>query len=223
MDKLKVYKDLTEYLREPRLGSLYRTVKRMFLEQDAIGHNWEHIRRDILNVVYIGRQERADMDIVLPAMILHDIGYVTHPLEPEFHPVHGSKECYRFLDSWTGEQRDIISSCILKHKGKFPGFEHSEPETLEERVVCDADQVDKFGWIGFLQMMRVYIEHATKGKEEYKTLAGLARGMKKQKAISLYTDTGKRMVSERLEPDFNLVAERLEAELLFYEGWGEDF
>lgn len=219
IDKKQVYNDLNTRLQEPRLKDLYRTVEKLFLVQDAIGHNWEHVRRDILNVVYIGREEHADMNIVVPAMILHDIGYVTHTHEPEMHPVHGSRECYRFLDAWPDDQKDSISSCILKHKGKFPGFEHSEPETLEEKVVCDADQVDKFGWVGFMQMLRVYVEHAAKGKEEYKTLTGLAKGMKKQKAIRLYTETGKKMAAERAEPDFSTVAEKLEEELEFYEDW----
>lgn len=223
MNTKHIYTALTKYLQEPRLRDLYRTVKSLFIEQDAIGHNWEHVRRDIINAVYIGLEENADMEIVMPAMILHDIGYVTHTQEPEQHPVHGSRECYRFLDAWTREQKDRISSCILKHKGKFPGFEHSEPETPEEQVVCDADQVDKFGWIGFMQMMKVYIEHASKGKEQFKTLTGLARGMKNQKAIRLYTKTGKRMAGERRDPDFSKIAETLETELVFYEGWEERF
>jgi len=218
-----LYAELNRLLATPRVKALYQKVKSEFDLRDAIGHNWEHVRRDIVNAVKIGLEEGTDMDIVLPAIILHDIGFVTHPYDPAMHSVHGSKECYRYLDEWDRDQQNSISGCILKHKGRFPGFEHSEPETLEEKVVCDADQVDKFGWVGFLQMMKVYVEHGTQGILRFKTHAGLAAGMKAQEAITLYTEAGRRIASQRREPDFVSVAEQLEKELEVYAGWEEPF
>lgn len=223
METQTIYAKLNDILSEPRLQTLYRKVESSFKQQDGIAHNWEHVRRDIVNVVQIGLAEHADMSIVMPAMILHDLGYLTHPQDPGNHPVNGSKECYAFLSDWTPEERDKISSCILKHKGKFPGFEHSEPETLEEKVVCDADQVDKFGWVGFMQMMRVYIEHGTKGFKKFNTITGLAKGILAQGIITLYTETGKRMAAMRRHPDFKVVSAELSKELSLYDGWKETF
>ncbi len=143
------------------------------------------------------------MEIVMPAIILHDIGFVTHPHEPKKHPINGARECFRFLDDWTPEQRERISSCILKHKAKYPGYEHTEPETLEERVVCDADQVDKFGWVGFMQSLKVYVEYGIKGNERFKTLSGLA--------------------AQKSDPDFMEVSTKLTEELSLSEEWKEPF
>ncbi len=223
MEQQKIYDELNSLLSQPRLRKLYRKVEEEFREQDAIGHNWEHVRRDILNAVYIGGKENADMEIVMPAIILHDIGYVTHNHDPKNHPINGSHECIRFLCEWTTEQRVLISACILKHKGKFPGFEHSEPETLEEKVVCDADQIDKFGWVGFMQIIKVYVEYAELGNKRFKTLKGLAKGMKNQTSICLYTETGKQLAAERTEPDFASISAKIEQELNFYEDWKEEF
>ncbi len=219
----EIYAELNHLLLEPGVQELYQTVEAAFKAQDAIAHNWEHVRRDIVNSVEIGLQEGADMGIVIPAIILHDIGYVTHPHEPEQHPINGSRECCRFLDAWTPEQRTLISSCILKHKGKFPGFEHSEPETLEEKVVCDADQVDKFGWIGFIQVVKVFVEHGTKGHDLYKTFPGMAGALTRRKSIMLYTETGKHLAAKRREPDFMDISEKLTRELYLYEEWKEPF
>ena len=176
MNTYEVKTELNKLFQEKRILDLYETVKKMFIAKNPIGHNWEHIQRVISHAVYIGLAEKADMHIVIPAVILHDIGYLSHPGEPRNHPVYGAEECFPFLADWTVEQREQISSCILKHKGKFPGFKQGEPETLEEQVVCDADQLDKFGWIGFMQMVKVYMEYVAEGDEKFKTMQGLVDG-----------------------------------------------
>ena len=224
VDHERIYGELNRLLEEARLRELYQKVQSAFKVEDPIAHNWEHVRRDILNAVWIGLGEDADMEIVMPAVILHDIGYVTHSHDPERHTVHGARECYRFLGDWRPEQRKKISECILKHKGRYPGFTHREPETLEEKVVCDADQVDKFGWVGFVQMIKVYAEYGwLMGNERYKTLAGLAEAMTHLEGIALYTETGKRLAAKRRPVDVMEISRKLSEDLFFYEDWKEQF
>lgn len=224
MEPERIYKELNRRLEEPRLRKLYQSVRSVYNETNPIAHNWEHIRRDILHAFWIGLEEGADMDIVLPAVILHDIGYITHPHDPRSHPVHGSRECFRFLGDWSGEEQEKISACILKHKGKYPEFEHEQPETLEEKVVCDADQVDKFGWVGFMQMMKVYVEYGYRMNiQKYKTLAGLAEALTHIQGVCLYTETAKRLAAARREPDFLEISRKLLEGLTLYENWKEPF
>jgi hypothetical protein len=224
MESQRIYERLNRLLEEPRLRTLYQAVRSAFEEKDPIAHNWEHVRRDIVNAVRIGLEEGADMDVVMPAMILHDLGYITHSHDPRQHTLHGSRECFRFLEEWTAEEQEKISNCILKHKGKYPGFEQAEPQTLEEKVVCDADQVDKFGWVGFMQMMKVYVEYGyLMGIERYKTLAGLAEAMTHLKGVTLYTETGKRLAAARSDPDFMAISRKLSNGLTLYENWKEPF
>ena len=151
--------------------------------------------------------------------ILHDIGFVLVPAEPKKHDIHGATGCHAFLDEWTPVQREAIARCILRHKGRFPGYSSGEPETLEEKVVCDADQVDKFGWVGLLQVVKVDAEYGYKGVEKFKTLAGLADGLAEAGSMHLYTESARRFARERAEPDVARAAARLKEELALYQGW----
>jgi HD superfamily phosphodiesterase len=220
IDFSPVYRTLDAKLAEERYRTLYARMRDDFAKTNNIAHNWEHVRRVIVNAVYIALQEDADMDIVLPSIILHDLGYATNPEEPKKHPQNGAEKCYDYLDAWQPADRDLISDCILKHKGNYPGY-GVEPESLEEKVVCDGDQVDKFGWVGFMQMVKVYVEYGVRGHKQYSTLAGLAEAITHQQSIVLYTDTGKDFARRMQGPDTINVSEILTAELAPYENWKE--
>jgi len=217
-----VYTHLNELLTQPRMRTLYQQVREVFKSREYSAHNWEHVRRVILNSVYIGVEEKADMNVVLPAAILHDLGYATNPDDPPHHPQNGAKKCFPYLSAWTDAEQKAISNCILKHKGAYPGFDQV-PETLNEKVVCDADQVDKFGWIGFLQLLKVYIEHGRNGIGNYNTLPGLAEAMTHIGDIQLYTATAMRIARHMIGPDLAEASRDLKDDLAFYEGWTEPF
>jgi uncharacterized protein len=219
MDYASVHAELDRLLEAPRLARLYEQVRARFLPVEGIGHNWEHVRRVVVNASLLCKEERADPEIVMPAAILHDIGFVLVPEEPKKHPLHGAAGCRAFLDEWLPEQREAIARCILKHKGRYPGYSGDEPETLDEKVVCDADQVDKFGWVGLLQVVKVYAEYGAKGMERFKTLAGLADGLEQAGEIHLYTESAKRFALDRAEPSLAGAASRLREELSLYLGW----
>lgn len=128
------------------------------------------------------------------------------------------------MEDWTLEQRKKVSGCILKHKGKYPGFTHQEPESIEDKIVYDADQIDKFGRVSFMQMIKVYVEYGLiVGNERYKTLAGLAGAMTHLAGITLYTETGKRLAAERRSVDVMEISRELTEDLFFYEHWKEQF
>lgn len=219
----EVHAALNMLLAEERLQSLYRTVRQMFEQQGSMGHGWEHVRRVIVNAAWIGTEEHAGMDIVMPAVILHDIGFVTNPDEPKKHPEHGARECHRFLEEWSDDERERIARCILTHKSAYPGYNGMEPQTLEEKVVCDADQIDKFGWTGITQMVKVYTEYGLGGREEYRRHAALVNALQHATSITFYTETGRRIAAERGEPNHRAAAQRLAEELAVSETWQEPF
>ncbi len=223
MEHHEIHTALNGMLAEPRLRNLYLAVRDAFAAKGPSAHGWEHVRRVTVNAVPIGLAEKADMEIVMPAILLHDIGFVTNPDEPKKHPEHGARECYRFLSDWNREQQDHISQAILKHKARYPGYDGIEPDTLEERVVCDADQIDKFGWVGFSQMIKVYAEYGANGVERYQRIAGLADGLEHLSEIHLYTDTGRAMAAKLSEPDHLTLARKLREELSLSEDWSEEF
>ena len=219
MDYASVYADLDRILEAPRFARLYGEVKAKFLANEGIGHNWEHVRRVVINAAHLCREEKADPNIVMAAAILHDIGFMLVPSEPKRHHLHGASGCLTYLGDWPLAERQAISKCILKHKGRYPGYSGPEPETLEEKVLCDADQVDKFGWVGLLQALKVYAEYGHMGMERFKTLAGLADGLSEAGRIHRYTESAKRFALERAEPDLTRASLRLKEELAFYQGF----
>jgi len=220
MDNNEIYRKLKVLLAEPRLGLLYSKMKEMYRNL-KISHNWEHIIRVTLNAIVIGTEEKANLRLVIPAALLHDIGFITNPSEPKKHNEYGATACLAYLAEWNEAERKIISDIILKHKGKYPGYTAYEPSTLEERVLCDADQIDKFGWVGLLQVIKVYAEYGSIGYKNFDTLRGLAEGIGEASHIELYTESAKKIAEKRKEPSYQEVSKAILAELTFYEGWKE--
>jgi uncharacterized protein len=206
-------------LSEPRLGRLYATARDLFLAHRGLSHDWDHVKRVLINAARFTAEERARRDIVIPAALLHDIGFLTNPKEPKQHHVHGAEGCIAYLGEWNPEDRRVIAGCILKHKGKFPGYTGMEPQSLEEKVLCDADQIDKFGWVGLLQVVKVYAEYGAALFKNFDTLAGLADGLEEASHIELYTEAGRRMAAELAEPSLAEASRRAKAELRLYEEW----
>ena len=205
---------LQQYLKIGRINRIYSQAEKAFREKRLIGHGWDHILRDIINAVVIGEEEKANMDIVMPAVILHDIGFLYDP-DPSQHPRIGAERCGEWLNDWNTEQRKQIAKCIRVHKGKMREFT-LEPETLEEQVVCDADMLEKAGWLGVLQAVRVFSEFAAAGKAEFYDLYNVAAILAKVKSVKFYTATGRRLAAERGDYMRAEVSEKVLRELDFY-------
>ena len=138
------------------------------------------------------------MDIVMPAILLHDIGFLNDP-DPLHHHIIGSEKCSDWLNAWTDPEKEIIADCIRSHKGKYPGFD-LEPVTLEAKVIHDADVLDKIGWIGVLQGVRIFAEFGLSGIDKYedcKTLFGIVKRNNRLKKTAFYTRTGKELGAKR--------------------------
>jgi len=205
---------LQRYLGIDRITRLYERAKKSFAEKKLIAHGWDHIYRDIINAVVIGDQEQANMDIVLPATILHDIGFL-YDSDSSVHHQVGAERCGEWLAEWNEGEIEGIARCILVHKGKMREFT-LEPENLEEKVVCDADMLEKVGWLGVLQAVRAFVEFAENGKPEYFDLYNLAATVAEAKSVTFYTAAGRRLAAERGGYLRAEICEKALGELEFY-------
>ncbi len=111
-------------------------------------HNWEHSCRVYNLCVCIGRKERADLEVLKVAAYLHDIG---RPWQDKSkgtvcHAEKGAAMAESFLDEYEipKDQGKNIIHCIRSHR--FRG--NVRPETLEAKVLFDADKLDAIGAIG---------------------------------------------------------------------------
>lgn len=147
LDKDAKYKAVYEY-----------TKQRFEATKELPAHNWAHAYRDTLNAIVVGEAEGADMSIVLPATTMHDIGFL-YGAEGRAHGAIGADKLPEYLKDgnieYNEEEITKMADCIRTHKGSM----HDEkPESLEAKVVADADLMEKFGPFGIYQTVRTYTE-----------------------------------------------------------------
>ena len=205
--KLQGYLD-----KDPALRSVVAYTKQRFDAAVTLtAHNWEHIYRDTLNAIVIGEAEDADMSVVMPAIVMHDIGYLYGP--PEVHGPRGADKLPEYLHGagifYSEEAIAKQANCIRTHKGSMRD-EH--PEGLEAKVVADADLLEKFGAFGVYQAIRT---HGEFNWPLTRVIAFMRDG--KGSALTLETETGRRLA----EPGRRFVADFYRALQVAAEPYGD--
>ena len=111
-------------------------------------HAWDHTQRVYNLCMHIGHAEGADMEVLEVAAHLHDIA---RPLQDESkgslcHAVEGAEMARKLIEDYplSAGQKNNIVHCIRAHR--FRG--NHEPQTLEAKVLFDADKLDAIGAIG---------------------------------------------------------------------------
>lgn len=122
-----------------RLAKLAETAKGMYDRGGLKRHNWDHISRNFNRAVIILEQESADVEISLAGVILHDIGYFYGNLKDHAHM--GAEQCVGMLVAlgYSDEEAEAIRHCIAAHDPASGVL----PETIEAKIVYDADMLDK--------------------------------------------------------------------------------
>ncbi|MEO1021199.1 MAG: HD domain-containing protein [Bacteroidota bacterium] len=116
------------------------------LEGDSSGHDWWHIHRVRSLAITIGKKEDADLFIVELAALLHDIAdHKFHDGDDTIGPDVAGKWLSRFDLS-----DDIITHvCSIVQDVSYKGAKVATPmQTLEGKIVQDADRLDAIGAIG---------------------------------------------------------------------------
>ena len=183
-------------------------VKRLLEGQDP-AHDFYHIMRVYKNAKIIGRHERTNMDILLPAVLLHDI--VMHP--------KGSAKSSKSADESADLAEDILQTygypqdeitqicyCIRMHSysKKFV------PASIEGKILQDADRLDALGAIG---IARTFSVGGSENRKLYNANDPFYRTVREVDDIqwtldhfqtkllkleySMHTETGKKMAQER--------------------------
>jgi uncharacterized protein len=128
-------------------------VKKMLEGRDP-AHDFHHIMRVYKNAKIIGLHERTNMDILLPAVLLHDL--VVYP--------KGSAKSSKSSDESADLAEDILRSygyhqdqinqicyCIRMHSYS----KRFVPASLEGKILQDADRLDALGAIGIARVFSV--------------------------------------------------------------------
>jgi uncharacterized protein len=121
-------------------------------------HGLDHTLRVTELCKKIGTREQADLLVLIPAALLHDIA---RPIEEKTgipHEEEGARMAEAYLTSirYPSHLITCISHAILTHR--FSTSHH--PETLEARILSDADKLDATGAIG---IARAFINAGERG------------------------------------------------------------
>ena len=122
------------------------------LESADAAHDASHVQRVAVNAVKFSQIEGADLSIVIPAVWLHDCFTVSKKSELRAQASTLSAEkAEKLLADW-GYPQDNIEA--IKHAIAAHSYSANiKPETLEAKVVQDADRIDSIGAVGVARMM----------------------------------------------------------------------
>lgn len=129
------------------IEEIEKTAKTYFVNASSC-HDWTHVERVHNLAIRIAKKERADMGIVRIATYLHDIGRKeeTDKKGKICHAEIGFELSEKILSKYNLDKEIIenIRHCILTHRYR----NNHKPETIEAKVLFDADKLDSIGAVG---------------------------------------------------------------------------
>ncbi|MGA2917957.1 HD domain-containing protein [Methanoregula sp.] len=123
----------------------------------AGSHGMDHVKRVTRLCGQIGEEEHADMAILIPAALLHDIARPIEKTQGIPHEEEGARIAEQYLRSIHYDENHIpaIAGAIRTHR-----FRSKElPATLEAKILSDADKLDAMGASGIARTFMRAAEH----------------------------------------------------------------
>lgn len=143
-------------------GSWLDEISSLYRKADP-AHDFSHILRVCKLARKIGQEEKADMRVLLPAALLHDLESkkgLKSGKEPSGQAGLGAARS--FLQG-KGLDRDRIEKVL--YAVEVHSFSRGIlPATLEARILQDADRLDAMGAIG---IARLFVTGGAMGREMY--------------------------------------------------------
>jgi len=154
-------------------------------------HGMDHTKRVVSLCRIIGKREGADLRILIPAALLHDIA---RPIEKEkglMHEVEGARMAEEFLLSIAYDATLIprIAQAIRTHR--FTTME--KPAFLEAEILSDADKLDAMGAPG---IARTFLRAGEYGGGIDDAIAHFHDKLLRLHT-TMYTATGQKIAQER--------------------------
>jgi len=151
--------------------SMYNVIEKYMFEcMNDSAHDPEHIFRVLYSSLNIAskRSEKINYNVLIASCLLHDIGreeqFKNHKI---CHAEIGGKMANDFLvkNGWKKEEADHVNKCISSHR--FRG--NNVPETIEAKILFDADKLDVVGNLG---ISRTLMYKGTVGSNLYEIKNG---------------------------------------------------
>ncbi len=117
-------------------------------------HDFDHIMRVYKNAKKICNEEKANPKLVLSAALLHDIvSYPKSDKRSKLSSIRSAELSKKILKKYdfSDEEIQIISDAIRDHSFS----QNKIPQTIEGKILQDADRLDALGAIGIARVFAV--------------------------------------------------------------------
>lgn len=137
--------------------------KELNQEKDS-AHDIDHIMRVYNLAMTIAKTEvNVDMDVLQAAVLLHDIGGAKESSDPSGktdHAIIGAEMAKPILKDlgFSSEKVKHVQTCILSHRYRT----NNKPESIEAKIVHDADKLETAGAIGIARAFSWIGKHRAK-------------------------------------------------------------
>ncbi|WP_188979570.1 HD domain-containing protein [Halocalculus aciditolerans] len=196
------------------LGPLAREVSRSYYEAAFPAHDMFHAKRvhDISQQLADEHPQDVDRDVLAAAAWFHDIG---RPLERvgeiDDHDEWAANEATSLLEAEDvrPDQITAIEHCLRTHSIRASS---PDPETLEAKLLFDADKLDATGAVGLIRLACIVGERSGRTGDRYAVIDDastlstgrpevpdieLLRDWARERLDALYTDHGRRLGASR--------------------------
>jgi uncharacterized protein len=197
-----------------RLGPFARELSLPYYEDAFPAHDIFHAKRvhDVSLRLANQHPDKVDRDVLAAAAWFHDIG---RPLERvgeiEDHDDWAANEVASLLETEnvSTDRITAIEHCLRAHSIRASS---PEPETLEAKLLFDADKLDAAGAVGLVRLACIVGERTGRLGEQYAILDDattldverpdlpdfdLLREWTRERLDALYTDPGQRLGESR--------------------------
>jgi len=120
--------------------------------QDS-AHDKYHIYRVLHSALDMSSFETAvDMDVLIAACLLHDIGREKQAADPSLsHAQIGGDMAYEYLISrkWDESKAAHVKECVAAHRYR----DDNPPDSIEAKILFDADKLDSSGALGIARTL----------------------------------------------------------------------
>jgi uncharacterized protein len=132
---------------------IIKKVENMLKGRDP-AHDFYHIMRVYKNAQMIGKSECGDMEVLLPAALLHDlVVYSKGSAKSSRSSDESADRAKKILENYDYCQDRISKICYCIRAHSYT--KKVVPTTLEGRILQDADRLDALGAIGIARTFSV--------------------------------------------------------------------
>ena len=118
-------------------------ARQYYTDSDA-AHDFDHVLRVLTLAERIGQAEGAAMEIVRTATLLHDVARAEEERSGACHAKAGAERARQILAGHPADKVESVAQAIASHRFR----DQVIPQTLEAKVLYDADKLDAIGAIG---------------------------------------------------------------------------